>query len=161
MTIVKCYTRVVSTTVSKIFMLANTEIFIFAYGHEFRQFLRMTHIRPCYTHGMTDSTFFFKMKPNLIWHKQNIINFWQYIGLHNAKDLRWFNLKYIRFICTCRNCFRISPRVQHMPMLNGILPTQRHRYRKDFFVFSLKLIIKTFCLLVLTIYTAIMQLCTL
>lgn len=43
MTIVKCYTRVVSTTVSKIFMLANTEIFIFAYGHEFRQFLRMTH----------------------------------------------------------------------------------------------------------------------
>lgn len=41
------------------------------------------------------------------------------------------------------------------------LPTQRHRYRKDFFVFSLKLIIKTVCLLVLTIYTAIMQLCTL
>lgn len=44
MTIVKCYTRVVSTIVSKIFTLANTEIFIFAYGHEFRQFLRMTHI---------------------------------------------------------------------------------------------------------------------
>lgn len=126
-----------------------------------RSITRDVYIRPCHTHGMTDSTFFFKMKPNLIWHKQNIINFWQYIGLHNAKDLRWFNLKYIRFICTCRNCFRISPRVQHMPMLNGILPTQRHRYRKDFFVFSLKLIIKTFCLLVLTIYTAIMQLCTL
>lgn len=44
MTIVKYNTRVVSTIVSKIFKLANTEIFIFAYGQEFWQFLRMIHI---------------------------------------------------------------------------------------------------------------------
>lgn len=55
MTIVKCYTRVVSTTVSKIFMLANTEIFIFAYGHEFRQFLRMTHILVAFPEGKCSS----------------------------------------------------------------------------------------------------------
>lgn len=54
MTIVKYNTRVVSTIVSKIFKLANTEIFMFAYG------ISIIFENDSYTAGLVTALFLYR-----------------------------------------------------------------------------------------------------